>query len=461
MSHFLHRTVTKTVPIHLIRGMEHTDLLETLPAAARQWVLSHGFKGDSGKHALIPNAQGEIEAVWCGVGARPVDLWSIAGLPDQLPAGQYTLAGIQDPELLTKLAMGWELARYRFDRYKKNEKTFPVLQLPESVDRPAVSRMVSAICFARDLINTPAEDMGPGALAEAAQTLATQYQARCTITRGDALLREGYPMIHAVGRASDEPPCLIDIRWGEESAPKVTLVGKGVCFDSGGLDIKDAGNMRLMKKDMGGAAVVLGLARAIMDANLPVRLRVLVPAVENSISGNALRPGDIIPTRKGISVEIGNTDAEGRLILCDALWEASQESPDLLVDCATLTGAARTALGTDIPAVFSGSTSLAQKLIYHGQDWQDPLWQLPLWEGYREQLDSPIADLCNISDSSYAGAIMAALYLREFVTQPDRWLHLDMMAWNLKPRPGRPAGGEAMALRALYAMIADRVAATR
>ncbi|MBF0391146.1 MAG: leucyl aminopeptidase family protein, partial [Alphaproteobacteria bacterium] len=308
----------------------------------------------------------------------------------------------------------------------------------------------------RDLINAPASHMGPEELAAAAQDLAARHAARCRVVVGEALLNENWPAVHAVGRASDRAPRLIDLRWGDEQAPRVTLVGKGVCFDSGGLDIKPSSGMKLMKKDMGGAAHALGLAHMVMAANLPVRLRVLIPAVENAVSGRAMRPLDVIGTRKGTTVEIGNTDAEGRLILCDALAEADGEKPALLLDMATLTGAARVALGTELPALFSNDDKLAEDILRHGRRTRDPLWRLPLWAGYRRQLDSKVADLSSISDSPFAGAVTAALFLQDFVSPTTPWAHIDMMAWNGAARPGRPEGGEAMCLRALFALIAGR-----
>jgi leucyl aminopeptidase len=310
--------------------------------------------------------------------------------------------------------------------------------------------------LARDLINTPAEDMGPPELAEAAQTLAAKHGARYRVIVGDELLELNYPAIHMVGRAAAKAPRLIDFVWGNENAPKLTLVGKGVCFDTGGLDLKPSGGMRMMKKDMGGAATLLGLASAIMEAKLPVRLRVMVPAVENAVAGNAFRPLDIIKTRKGMTVEVGNTDAEGRLILCDALYEACNERPTLLIDMATLTGAARTALGPELPALFANDDAVADELLRFGLNESDPLWRLPLWKPYRQMIVSPIADLNNVSESSFAGAITAALYLDAFVTPGTPWIHIDTYAWNQKSRPGRPEGGEALAMRALYALIEHR-----
>ncbi|HYC14728.1 MAG TPA: leucyl aminopeptidase family protein, partial [Stellaceae bacterium] len=312
------------------------------------------------------------------------------------------------------------------------------------------------ITLARDLINTPAEDMGPAELSGAAETLAGKHGARFSVLIGDELLSANYPMVHAVGRGSARAPRLIDIVWGDPKAPKLTLVGKGVCFDSGGLDLKPAQGMRMMKKDMGGAATLLGLAAAIMDARLPVRLRLLVPAVENFVSGTSIRPLDVIRTRKGLAVEIGNTDAEGRLILCDALAEADSEKPQLILDAATLTGAARVALGPELPALFANDDALAEELVAAGTAESDPLWRLPLWKPYRKLLDSKVGDLNNVSESGFAGAIIAALFMAEFVSPATPWAHIDTFAWNQATRPGRPEGGEALALRALYAALKRR-----
>jgi leucyl aminopeptidase len=313
---------------------------------------------------------------------------------------------------------------------------------------------MEAIYLVRDLINTPAGDMGPAELAQAATKLAERHKARISVITGAALLKKNYPAIHAVGRASSRAPRLIDLRWGAKG-PRVTLVGKGVCFDSGGLDLKAAAGMRLMKKDMGGAAHALGLASMIMAARLPLRLRVLIPAVENSVSGDAFRPGDVLPTRKGLSVEIGNTDAEGRLVLCDALAEADSEDPELIVDFATLTGAARIALGAELPAMFCNDDGVAEALLAQGLAAQDPVWRLPLHAPYRRLLDSQVADINNISSGALGGAIMAALFMSEFVRPKTPWVHLDIMAWNPSSRPGRPEGGEAMGLRATYALIEE------
>jgi leucyl aminopeptidase len=431
------------------------DWLGAVPSETATWVRATRFTAKPGTHCLVPAADGRIARVLLGVIADR-DVWAYAGLPGALPEGDYRLADATDAATATDAALGWALGAYRFDRYTKPEGALAKLVWPETCDRGHVGNLAAAIALVRDLINTPAEDMGPGELADAAVELSGAHGGQCTVIVGDDLLAENFPAVHAVGRAAARAPRLIDVTWGAADAPKVTLVGKGVCFDSGGLDLKSASGMKLMKKDMGGAAHMLGLARAIMGSGLEVRLRVLVPAVENSVSGNALRPLDVIATRKGLTVEVGNTDAEGRLILCDALAAAAEERPDLLIDCATLTGAARVALGTDLPALFTPDDSLAADLIRHAANAQDPLWRMPLWAPYRELLDSLVADLNNISESPYGGAIMAALFLQEFASGTAAWAHIDIMGWNLKARPGRPVGGEAMGLRALYAMIHER-----
>jgi leucyl aminopeptidase len=383
-------------------------------------------------------------------------MWALAGLADGLPEGSYRLDPVPDGAEPTRLALGWALATYAFARYHAKPASGAALVWPAGADRGRVERLARAAFLARDLTNTPAGDLGPEELAQAAVRVAEEGGACHRVIVGDDLLGENYPTIHAVGRASTRPPWLVDLVWGDPAAPKVTLVGKGVCFDTGGLDLKPASGMRLMKKDMGGAAIVLGLAQAIMDARLPVRLRVLLPCVENSVSGNAMRPTDIIRTRKGLTVEIGNTDAEGRLILCDALAEASTETPQLLIDMATLTGAARVALGPELAALFCNDDKLAAALLDAADAEEDPMWRMPLWRPYRKMIDSKIADLNNVSEGPHAGAITAALYLQEFVEPGIPWAHLDVMAWNPQSRPGRPEGAEATALRALYAHISRR-----
>jgi leucyl aminopeptidase len=422
----------------------------------RDWAAATGFAGEAGKLALIPNSGGGLARVLVGIGEDEAAIWALAGLSQTLPEGNYRVGAAPAGADPTRLALGWALGTYAFTRYHAKPGGQARLVWPDGADRGMVERLAAAIFLARDLINTPASDMGPAELAEAALQVAKQAGARHRVIVGDALLAENYPTIHTVGRASERAPRLVDIVWGEESAPKVTLVGKGVCFDSGGLDLKTASGMRMMKKDMGGAAIMLGLAQAIMAAQLPVRLRLLLPCVENAVSGNAMRPLDIVRTRKGLTVEIGNTDAEGRLILCDALAEASAESPALLIDAATLTGAARVALGPELPALFCNDDGLAAGLLAAGMAEDDPLWWMPLWRPYRKMIDSKIADLNNVSEAPLAGAITAALYLQEFVEPGTPWAHIDVMAWNSRARPGRPEGAEAQTLRALYAHIAGR-----
>ena len=430
--------------------------LASRPARERHWVEGCGFRAEAGRHLLVPDASGRPARVLLGADLAADAHWALAGLPDALPAGRYRLEASPDAERATRLALGWALGAYRFTRYKAAKRAPAELAWPVNADRGEVTRLARAVTLARNLVNTPAEDMGPAELADAVQGVAGEAAAECRVLTGDALLEEGYRTVHAVGRAASRAPCLADLRWGDPKAPKVTLVGKGVCFDTGGLDLKPAAGMLQMKKDMGGAAIVLGLAQALIAARAPIRLRVLIPAVENAVAGNALRPRDVIRTKSGKAVEIGNTDAEGRLILCDALWEADREKPALLVDCATLTGAARVALGPEVQALFSNDAALASALVQAGHDADDPLWQLPLWKPYRRQIDSPVADLNNVSAGPFAGAIIAALYLAEFVRPSTPWAHLDLFAANATARPGRPEGGEATGLRALYRAIRTR-----
>jgi leucyl aminopeptidase len=445
----------ESVPLTPVAADDRDRWAASLDDAGRRWIAATGFTGEAGKAALLPDASGGLARVLIGV-APDDTLWALAGLPDTLPEGSYRVEPEPDARAGTRMALGWALACYSFVRYKARPRGFAKLVWPKAADQGLVERLARGIGLARDLINTPAEHMGPGELAGAAEELAGRHGARFRAVVGDDLLAENYPMIHAVGRASSRAPRLVDFTWGDAAAPKLTLVGKGVCFDSGGLDLKTAGGMRLMKKDMGGAATLLGLAEAVMAAHLPLRLRVLVPAVENAVSANAFRPLDVIRTRKGLTVEIGNTDAEGRLILCDALAEADSEKPALLIDMATLTGAARTALGPELPALFSNDDALASELLGGAEAAADPLWRLPLWKPYRKMLASQVADINNVSDSAFAGAITAALYLQEFVAKETPWAHIDTYAWNNSSRPGRPEGGEALGLRALYHLVEER-----
>ncbi len=419
----------------------------------RAWVEGQNFKAEAGQVLMLPGPDGVPQAALLGVdGEQP--LWSYAALPGTLPAAVYRIEGTLPDGQADLAALGWLLACYRFERYKKRpaKAERPSLVVPEGCNAKRVRALAEGISLTRDLINTPANDMGPDDLAAAAKTLARRHKGRCSVIKGEALLTKNYPAIHAVGRASDRPPQLVDLRWGAKG-PKVTLVGKGVCFDSGGLDIKPAAGMLLMKKDMGGAAHVLGLAATIMALGLPLRLRVLVPAVENAISGNAMRPMDVVPTRKGLTIEIGNTDAEGRVILADALAEGSTEKPDLMIDFATLTGAARVALGAELPALFCNDDDLAARLTQAGEEEGDPVWRLPLHRPYRRMIDGKVADLNNAPAGGLGGAITAALFLEAFVGKAVPWAHIDLMAWNNSSRPGRPEGGEAMAFRSVLRVI--------
>jgi leucyl aminopeptidase len=448
-----------SIPITAVTADDRTRWAAALDDSGRRWVAATGFTGEAGKVALLPDSTGGLARVLVGVAAGET-LWALAGLPDSLPEGTYRLEPEPESRAASRMALGWALACYAFARYKARPRGFATLVWPKAADQGLVERLARGIGLARDLINTPAEHMGPAELAGAAEELAGRHGARFRVVVGDDLLAENYPMIHAVGRASARAPRLADVTWGDPAAPKLTLVGKGVCFDSGGLDLKTSSGMRLMKKDMGGAATLLGLADAIMAARLPVRLRLLMPAVENFVSANAFRPLDIIRTRKGLTVEIGNTDAEGRLILCDAVAEADAEKPALLIDMATLTGAARTALGPELPALFSNDDALAAELLAAAEAASDPLWRLPLWKPYRKMLSSQIADINNVSESAFAGAITAALYLQEFVAKETPWAHIDTYAWNQSGRPGRPEGGEALGLRALYHLVEERFGAS-
>lgn len=455
--HLVPRKDAGTIPITPVTAKRLAAWIERQDRQVGSWVRGSDFAAKPGEFLLLPGEDGAPARVLLGTEDAP-DIWSWGALPLALPEGRYRIDERLDPDRATRAALGWGLGSYQFTRYRKPKRKPAAMVWPEAADRPAVERAVDATFLVRDLVNTPTEDMGPGELAEAAIHIARSHRAKCRVTIGDALLKRNYPTIHAVGRASSRAPRLIDLRWGVRG-PRVTLVGKGVCFDSGGLNLKPATGMELMKKDMGGAAHVLGLAQMIMQARLPVRLRVLVPAVENCVSGNAFRPLDVIRTRKGLTVEVGNTDAEGRLILCDALAEAASEKPDLIIDCATLTGAARVALGPELPAMFSNDDAIAEALLRHGLAEDDPLWRLPLHKSYRSMLDSKVADINNVSSGSFAGAITAALFLQEFVEPDIPWVHVDLYAWNPRARPGRPEGGEAMAMRALYALIAERAGA--
>ena len=445
---------SRGIPISIVPASEWTAVRAGLPADSRSWADAHGFAAETGRILPLPGAKGSIARVLAGVSsAGEADPFALGRLCRSLPSGSYALEEpVQGAELI---ALGWCLEAYGFEAYGKSFPAPAKLVCPKDVDREAVLRAARATYLVRDLVNTPASDMGPDELEAAARAVAGAYNAKLNVTKGKAL-EQGFPMIHAVGKASPRLPRLIDFSWGAARAPKVTLVGKGVCFDTGGLDIKPAAGMLLMKKDMGGAATVLGLAQMIMAAKLPVRLRVLIPAVENAIAGNAFRPGDVLKSRKGITVEIGNTDAEGRLVLGDALALADEESPDLLIDMATLTGAARIALGPDLPPFYSDDDALAEAIAAAGRRENDPVWRLPFWLPYMRLFESAIADTNNAGDSGFAGSITAALFLKRFVAKAKAYIHFDVFAWTPVARPGRPRGGEAQGMRALFTMIRER-----
>jgi leucyl aminopeptidase len=425
-----------------------------LSKAQMQWAAGLGFTGQRGKLSPFPSESGALGGYLFGLGAklgRPVLLTGMAAAA--LDSGRYRLEGaIDDP---TYAALGFRLGAYRFGRYK-TQKSAPELVMPSGADGAEVTRLSDAAYLARDLINTPANDLGPDAFDREIRAFAARHKMKLKAIVGDDLLKQNFPMIHAVGRAGAEPPRLMDLSWGRAGDRKVTLVGKGVTFDTGGLDIKPSSGMLLMKKDMGGAANVLGLAHSIIDAKLKVRLRVLIPIVENSISDEAFRPGDVLPSRSGQTVEIGNTDAEGRLILGDALTLADEEKPELLLDMATLTGAARTALGPDLPPLYSTDDALARDLMAAGLAADDPLWQMPLWAPYDQMMNSKIADMNNAGSTPFAGSITAAMFLKRFVRNTKAWVHLDIYGWAPEPRPGRPFGGTDQGIRAVYGVLKQR-----
>jgi leucyl aminopeptidase len=449
-------------PLWLVTEAELPRWLNEQPAEVATWVRANGFQGERHRVLTIPGAAGEVAAVLVGLGSlrsqADLKLWHSAGLSDRLPALPYRLAAPLPPQAATHFVLGWLIGAYRMSRYRAAPTATlrAALVPPEQADLVYAQTAATATSFARDLINTPANDLGPAELAAAAGAFAAPLGAQCDVLVGEELKLRDFPLIHAVGAASAREPRLIDLRWGDPQAPRVTLVGKGVCFDTGGLDLKPSAGMLLMKKDMGGAACALALAQMLMQLQAPVRLRVLIPAVENSVGGRAYRPGDVLRSRKGLTVEIGNTDAEGRLVLADALVEADSERPDLLIDLATLTGAARVALGPELPAVFSPDETLIGKLRTHGEEEADPVWPLPLWAGYDDELSSKIADLGNVSAAPFAGSIIAALFLKRFISATPNWLHVDLYAWNSRDRPGRPVGAEAQCVRSLYRLIRAR-----
>jgi leucyl aminopeptidase len=446
-------------PLWLLNEAALAPWLAEQPAAVVNWVHANNFQAERQRVLVLPGESGQLGGAVLGLGPlREVDdlnLWHAAGLSERLPGEHYRLATVLKPAAATQFALGWLIGSYRITRYRSaTQAPRAALVAPHGADIDYVRAAAEATALARDLINTPANDLGPAELAQAGFDLAARFGARCRVLVGAEL--EGFALIRAVGAGSAREPCLLDLRWGAATAPRVTLVGKGVCFDSGGLDLKPSTAMLLMKKDMGGAACALGLAQLLMSQNAPVQLRVLLPCVENSVDGLAYRPGDILRSRKGLTVEIGNTDAEGRLVLADALAEADAEAPELLIDLATLTGAARTALGPELPAAYSPDEALLTSLRAAGEATCDPIWPMPLWAGYDDEFSSRIADIGNVSAGAFAGSIIAALFLKRFVTTTRAWLHLDLYAWNPKERPGRPVGAEAQCVRALYSLIRQR-----
>ena len=456
MNCFATKADAATKPLYAVAKDAYESWLEAQTGVAQTWLKGMRFKASVGGTAAFPAGDDGAMAFLLIV-KDGSDIWSWGGAARALPEGRYAVQSTFEAEDgAANACLGWALGSYQFDRYKPRKDAARELVWPKGVDQETVSAMIAGIYLTRDLINTPAGDMGPEELAAAAKAVAEDFGADYRDVVGEALLEQNFPMIHAVGRASDRAPRLIDLHWGDENAPRVTLVGKGVCFDTGGLDLKPSSAMLTMKKDMGGAANALGLARMIMATGLNVRLRVLISAVENSVSGNAFRPLDILDSRQGITVEVGNTDAEGRLVLGDALTLAGEESPDLILDFATLTGAARVALGTDMPGFFTNDDGLAQALAKGSADVAEPIWRLPLHEPYAALLDSKVADTNNISPGGFGGAITAALFLQKFIPKDTAWAHFDMMAWNTSSKPGKPEGGEAQGIRSVFAMLNAR-----
>ncbi|KMO39800.1 leucyl aminopeptidase family protein [Methylobacterium aquaticum] len=447
------------IPILCVDAAGWPSVAAALPPLAAAFATATGFEAKPGRTALLPGPDGALACVLFGVEAGDrADPFAVGRLPDALPEGTYRLESLPgDPALA---ALAWRLSGYRFGRYREKPAPKARLVAPEGIDAAEIDRIAAAVAAGRDLVNTPANDLGPAEIEAAARALAARFGAAVTVVSGQAL-DEGFPLIAAVGRASPRAPRLIDLTWGDSGAPRVTLVGKGVVFDTGGLDIKPSAAMLLMKKDMAGAAVALAAAEMVMGAGLPIRLRVLVPTVENAIAGDAFRPGDVLASRKGLTVEIGNTDAEGRLILADALALADEEAPELVFDFATLTGAARVALGPDLPALFTEDDGLAAELTETGLAVNDPVWRMPLWAPYGSLLESKVADINNVSGGPFAGAVTAALFLRRFAPAAKAHIHLDLYGWNPSTKPGRPEGGEVQTARLVYALLKRRYAVAR
>jgi leucyl aminopeptidase len=445
------------IPITFATGATWKAICAGLPAEARQFALANGFAAKPGACLTLPAVDGTIAQVLFGLedeSSKSRDLFRPGSLPGLLPPGIYRFANA--PHDIRLAALAFALGSYRFSRYRKPDSPDVRLVPPDGIELAAIARMADAAALARDLINTPANDMGPEELALAARDLANRFGADFNCIVGDDLARQNFPLIHAVGMASSRAPRLIDLTWGDPAHPKVTLVGKGVCFDTGGLDLKPSAGMLIMKKDMGGAANVLALAQMVMDARLKLRLRVLIPAVENAVAGNAFRPLDVFRSRKGLTVEIGNTDAEGRLVLADALSLACEDKPELLIDMGTLTGAARVALGPDLPPFYTNDETLALDVARCAREENDPLWRLPLWPPYDSWLDSKVANVNNAPSGTFAGSITCALFLQRFVEEAINWLHVDIYGWTPSAKPARPEGGECQAARAIYKLLGER-----
>lgn len=449
----LTREARDPLPFHCVRSDEFDTWRKLQLPATGQWLDAQKYVAGSGTLTLLPGERG-IDGAVIGIGDR-LDPFAYAHAPFALPPGDWKLASELDAPARHALLLGWGLGGYRFRRYKTPLREPAMLAIDGDADAETLD-VLDACLKVRDLVNTPTEDMGPDELEAEVRTMAERHGAEVQVIAGDDLIEADYPAIHAVGRASHRAPRLIHLEWGDADAPRLALVGKGVCFDTGGLNLKQSAGMRNMKKDMGGAAHAIALAGLVMARQLKVRLSLFVAAVENAVGPNALRPGEVIATRKGVSVEIDNTDAEGRLVLCDALVRAAEDTPDLLLDFATLTGAARIALGPDLPALYANDDTLANDWLEAGMREYDPLWRMPLWRPYLRYLTSTIADIANGSSSTMAGSVTAALYLERFVPEGQAWGHVDVYSWNDTERPGRPTGGEAQGLRATFAMLKQR-----
>jgi leucyl aminopeptidase len=454
--HVIDKHPAAAVPLLPLREPDLAAWQSSLDLRQQRWLKASGFEARPGQCHAVPDDEGNVHA-WVFGMQEEGWLFQLAAIYQSLPKGNYVLVSDWTDMQICQASLGWGLAAYRYERYKKNGQGARILHLAPDV-AAVVQPLCDAQCLVRDLINTPTEHLGPAQLADTVVAEADRLGAQSRIIAGEELLTSNFPAIHAVGRASASAPRLVELSWGDAGAPLLAVVGKGVCFDSGGLDLKNASGMALMKKDMGGAAHALALARLVIEHRLPVRLLLLIPAVENAVSGNAYRPGDIISTRKGLSVEIGNTDAEGRVVLADALAYACEHQPELVIDFATLTGAARVALGADLPALFSNDPEVATQILQSGFDYEDRMWSMPLYQPYQEQIKSPIADLNNSSKNAYGGAITAALFLEHFVSKGTPWVHIDTFAWNQSNRAGRPEGGEALGLRAVFQYLASRYA---